>query len=160
MIGGARVGPRQVLVIFFRLACSAREMLAGDKATHGTGGADLMADLDRIDGAVEIIGLGEGIGIDDRRIDGIAAAKRDAAARAGPQMVGIEVAPLPPGTAPTPSSTPAPARKWNCRSGVFSLRSLHQKAPPSTMLEATGPDRYRRYCTPAKACQWSFLYLS
>ena len=43
---------------------------------------------------------------------------------------------MPPGTLPTPSSTPAPARKWNWMSGVFSVRSPHQKAPASTMFEA------------------------
>src|SRR3954452_20771191 len=63
----------------------------------------------------------------------------------------LQVAPLPPGTVPAAFSTPAPARKWNWRSGVFSERSLHQNAPASTMLEETGPDRNRRYSVPAQS---------
>ena len=44
----------------------------------------------------------------------------------------------------TPASAPAPARKWNCRSGIGALLSANQKAPPSTTFEVIGPERDHR----------------
>ena len=65
------------------------------------------------------------------------------------------------GTPGTPASAPAAARKWNCRSGRSPEPSPEfQNAPPSTTLEATGPDLKARYSIPASAAQCHLLYRS
>ena len=46
----------------------ARKMLAADVFGEGRLRQDLAADLDAVDGALEIVAFGEGVGIDDRRI--------------------------------------------------------------------------------------------
>ena len=68
--------------------------------------------------------------------------------------------PEPDGTGGTPASTPAPGRKWNCRSGVGTLLSEYQNAPPSAMFDVTGPLLKSLYSRPASSIKCFFAYLS
>jgi hypothetical protein len=69
------------------------------------------------------------------------------------------VQPLPPGTSAIPALTRVATNKWNCRSGVSSVWSTHQNAPPSKPFDAIGPEPNKANCKAAQDFQFSFLYL-
>ena len=150
----------QVFVVRAGLHAGAREMLGRDELAHGAGAADFLRDLDAIDVAVEVIGFGEGIGVDDRRIGRIGRAQPDVAARTRPHMVGIAGGAIAAGHGAHTFLHTRAGEEVELQIGRASDRSLHQKAPASTMLEATGPVRNMAYCRPAQSFQWAFLYLS
>lgn len=78
------------------------------------------------------------------------AARQVAAGRIGTRRLEMQtlesVQPEPEDTGGTPASTPAPGKKWRCRSGVGTLLSEYQNAPPSAISDRADdrPERAAR----------------
>ena len=83
-----------------------------------------------------------------------------ARATARADEIGVEGQPEPDGTGKHAGLHARAGQEMELGVGMAESRSPYQKAPPSTMLEETGPLRKSAYSRPAHAIQCGFWYWS